>query len=353
MGSALACGGSDSKVSELPQTVEESTTAFENDQEEVTPESDTSTQNESPEAEETEVKEIEVEQAPETKETLEDTYDAEAEARQWIIDYRAEVVESDFEALEIRSVTAEEWVEICYLKTGELSPRWGDSDFWQQTKANALNPNYESPISAEDYYRLLIECSADLFTPQELVRSGLIEAAAEAAAASADDSSTQDASPEVGQALEPTPTPESSITVSQQQAVRSADSYLSYSSFSRSGLIDQLEYEGFSTADATYGVDAQNADWDAQAVGSAQDYLDYSSFSRSGLIDQLIYEGFTLEQATYGVDAQNADWNAQAAGSAQDYLNYSSFSRSGLIDQLIYEGFTLQQATYGVNAVGL
>ena len=299
MGSTLACGGADSEVSELPQTVEESTTAIENNQKEVTPESDTSTQNESPEVEEIEVEQVEVEQAPGTNETLEDTNDAEAEARQWIIDYRAEVVESDFEALEIRSVTAEEWVEICYLKTGELSPRWGDSDFWQQTKANALNPNYESPISAEDYYRLLIECSADLFTPQELVRSGLIEAAA----ASADDSSTQDASPEVGQEPEPTSTPESSITVSQQQAVRSADSYLSYSSFSRSGLIDQLEYEGFSTADATFGVDAQNADWNAQAAGSAQDYLDYSSFSRSGLIDQLIYEGFTLEQATYGVNA--------------------------------------------------
>ena len=101
----------------------------------------------------------------------------------------------------------------------------------------------------------------------------------------------------------PTSKPEPTDTVSQQQAVESAQSYLRYSSFSRSGLIDQLEYEGFSTADATYGVDAQNADWNAQAAGSAQDYLNYSSFSRSGLIDQLIYEGFTLQQATYGVNA--------------------------------------------------
>lgn len=28
----------------------------------------------------------------------------------------------------------------------------------------------------------------------------------------------------------------------------------------------------------------------------------YSSFSRQGLIDQLIYEGFTTAQATYGVN---------------------------------------------------
>ncbi|WP_202409606.1 Ltp family lipoprotein [Halobacillus litoralis] len=34
----------------------------------------------------------------------------------------------------------------------------------------------------------------------------------------------------------------------------------------------------------------------------AQDYLDYSSFSRSGLIDQLIYEGFSTEDATYAVN---------------------------------------------------
>jgi hypothetical protein len=85
---------------------------------------------------------------------------------------------------------------------------------------------------------------------------------------------------------------------------------------------------------------------------SAADYLEYSSFSRSGLIDQLEYEGFTTTQAKYGVDAQGANWNAQAALKAADYLEYSSFSRSGLIDQLEYEGFTTTQAQYGANAVG-
>jgi len=50
---------------------------------------------------------------------------------------------------------------------------------------------------------------------------------------------------------------------------------------------DQLEFEGFSTEDATYGVDAQNADWFQQAVLSAESYLEYSSFSRSELISQL------------------------------------------------------------------
>ncbi|MGH9187624.1 MAG: Ltp family lipoprotein, partial [Acidimicrobiales bacterium] len=83
------------------------------------------------------------------------------------------------------------------------------------------------------------------------------------------------------------------------------------------------------------------------------DYLDYTSFSRSGLIDQLIYEGFSQEDATYGVDAMTVDWNEQAALSANDYLDYTSFSRSGLVDQLVYEGFTQEQAEYGVGTTGL
>jgi len=81
--------------------------------------------------------------------------------------------------------------------------------------------------------------------------------------------------------------------------------------------------------------------------------LERSAFSRSGLIDQLLYEGFSNDQATYGVDRANPDWNEQAFKSAQSYLRYSSFSRSGLIDQLLYEGFSQSQAEYGVNMVGL
>ncbi len=62
-----------------------------------------------------------------------------------------------------------------------------------------------------------------------------------------------------------------------------------------------MKYEGFSKKDAAYAVDAISPDWNKQAVKSAKEYLDYSSFSRSGLIDQLEYEGFTHEQAAYGV----------------------------------------------------
>lgn len=89
-------------------------------------------------------------------------------------------------------------------------------------------------------------------------------------------------------------------TVSQQNAQRKAADYLNYTAFSKSGLIDQLEFEGFSKADATWGVEQLDVDWNEQAALKAADYLDYTSFSKAGLIDQLVFEGFTKKQATYG-----------------------------------------------------
>ena len=98
-------------------------------------------------------------------------------------------------------------------------------------------------------------------------------------------------------------------TVSQQQALDSAQSYLALGSgFSRQGLIDQLDspYGGkFSVADATWAADHAGADWDAQAVMAAKGYMKLGGFSRASLIDQLDspYGGkFTLAQATYAAN---------------------------------------------------
>ena len=141
-------------------------------------------------------------------------------------------------------------------------------------------------------------------------------------------------------------------SIGQFNARKSASSYLNSSGFSRSGLLKQLKYEGYSDSDASYGVDAQNADWKTQATRSAAAYLRSSGFSRSGLIKQLEYEGFSNEEAVYGVNFQNADWFDQAVRSAAAYLKSSSFSRSGLIKQLEYEGFTNAEAVYGVDSNG-
>lgn len=88
------------------------------------------------------------------------------------------------------------------------------------------------------------------------------------------------------------------------------------------------------------------------ALQKAKDYLSFMPFSYTGLIDQLEYEGYTIDEATYGADNCGADWMEQAALKAQDYIDYTAFSRQGLVDQLLYEGFTEEEALYGAESVG-
>jgi Host cell surface-exposed lipoprotein len=166
-------------------------------------------------------------------------------------------------------------------------------------------------------------------------------------------------------ATPPPPPAPAGPTASQQQALASAQGYLSDGQgFSRAGLIAQLDSpsgDQFSVADATWAVDNSGADWNAQALTAAKGYLsDGQGFSRAGLIAQLDSSSggqFTYDQAVYGVDNSGADWNAQAVISAKGYMSDGQgFSRQGLIDQLDspYGGqFTLAQATYAANRVGL
>lgn len=92
------------------------------------------------------------------------------------------------------------------------------------------------------------------------------------------------------------------LTPGQRNAIRSADRYLKFMAFSRSGLIEQLEFK-HSTDDATFAVNSLDVDWNEQAALSADEYLAVMSFSRGGLIDQLVYEGFTIAQAAHGATA--------------------------------------------------
>jgi TM2 domain-containing membrane protein YozV len=88
------------------------------------------------------------------------------------------------------------------------------------------------------------------------------------------------------------------------------------------------------------------------AVGKAQSYVQYQAFSRSGLIKQLEFEGYSTEDATFAVDYIAPDWNAQAAAKAKSYLENQSFSRQGLYDQLVFEDFSDAEANAGLAAVG-
>jgi hypothetical protein len=108
------------------------------------------------------------------------------------------------------------------------------------------------------------------------------------------------------------PTWAQSLTGSQNNAVRSAEQYISMSGFSRSGLIRQLSSDagdGYGIADATVAVDSLNIDWNKEAARSAKQYLSMSGFSCKGLINQLSSsagDGYTVSQATYGAQQSGA-----------------------------------------------
>ena len=90
----------------------------------------------------------------------------------------------------------------------------------------------------------------------------------------------------------------------------------------------------------------------SNCIAKAKQYINYTSFSRSVLIEQLEYEGYSNESATYSVDSLSIDWNEQCAKKAQQYLDYTVFSRDGLYNQLTYEGFSDEQIQYGLSKVG-
>lgn len=89
------------------------------------------------------------------------------------------------------------------------------------------------------------------------------------------------------------------------------------------------------------------------ATLKAVEYLDDQSFSRTGLIKQLEFEGYSKAASTAAVNSIHIDWNVEAAAKAKEYLDDQAFSRKGLIGQLEFDGFTSTQATYGANKTGL
>lgn len=168
------------------------------------------------------------------------------------------------------------WLIVVFLVAGISGALDGESP-------SAPAPNSETPVVTE---------------PADAAAEPAVEPAAPAAEPVAEPEPAPVAEPE-----EPAEPAEPEMTLGQQQALSTAFDYLAYTAFSRTGLIEQLMYEDFSKADATFAADNVGANWKEQAAITAQDYMDYSSFSRTGLIEQLMYEGYTKSQAEYGVKA--------------------------------------------------
>lgn len=98
-------------------------------------------------------------------------------------------------------------------------------------------------------------------------------------------------------------TPTVTLTLGQKNAIKKAESYLNVMHFSKQGLINQLEFEKFSTEDAVFAVEYIVVDWNEQAAGKAKDYLKTMAFSADGLRSQLDFEGFTSEEIEYAIAA--------------------------------------------------
>ena len=158
-----------------------------------------------------------------------------------------------------------------------------------KAQAKALRPWYKKPIF------IILAVVIALFAFNAVSGGDSETASTETPSATQPSAPAESAAPAETQAAEE--------TASQANAVRAAENYLSFSPFSRDGLIKQLEFEGYSTEDATYGVDAQSADWNEQAAKSAENYLEISPFSREGMIEQLEFEGYTTAEAEYGATA--------------------------------------------------
>lgn len=107
-----------------------------------------------------------------------------------------------------------------------------------------------------------------------------------------------------------TPAPTTpAITTSQQEAIESAQNYLTDGQgFSEAGLLQQLTSDygsGFSEADAQFAINQLDPDWYQQAAASAKNYMsDGQGFSEEDLYQQLTSAygaGFTPGQADYAL----------------------------------------------------
>lgn len=93
----------------------------------------------------------------------------------------------------------------------------------------------------------------------------------------------------------------SGLTIGQSSAMESAKIYLGWQPFSYSGLINQLELEGFSNEDAIYAADNCGADWKENAAEKTKSYMQYS-YTKDEMVERLEKDGFTHEQAVYGAE---------------------------------------------------
>lgn len=95
----------------------------------------------------------------------------------------------------------------------------------------------------------------------------------------------------------------------EKEIIKTAQGYVTSSHMSYDGIVKQLEYEGYSYDEATYGAEYCGADWKEQAVKAAKSYMSiFPEFTKDKLVEQLEYDGFSNENAIYAGDNCDIKW---------------------------------------------
>ena len=109
------------------------------------------------------------------------------------------------------------------------------------------------------------------------------------------------------------------------------------------------------TSTSSFTDDYSALDYESQnCYDQAMSYLDFMAFSRNGLIQQLQHDGYTDQAISNALDLLEkyyVSWDTEAVKKAQEYMETFSFSQQRLYEQLIHDGFTEEQANYGASYI--
>ena len=109
------------------------------------------------------------------------------------------------------------------------------------------------------------------------------------------------------------------------------------------------------TSTSSFTDDYSALDYESQnCYDQAMSYLDFMAFSRNGLIQQLQHDGYTDQAISNALDLLEkyyVSWDIEAVKKAQEYMETFSFSQQRLYEQLIHDGFTEEQANYGASYI--
>lgn len=149
-------------------------------------------------------------------------------------------------------------------------------------------------------------------------------------------------------------------TANQEKALEDAKSYLKESTYSKKGLKEQLEFDGYTKKEANYAVNNCGANWKKQAKKEAKNLIRLSLdeewkkwgvfyYSKKSMIETLKYHGYTKSQAKFGAKKCGANWKKEAVIAAE--ILREDYSEDEVRDLLKEEGFTKAQINHAISKV--